>query len=289
MAATTSVTDFLSNLHDQLVNSARLMIRAPQRQSIFEAIYHGQKQEKTVQEIMMITGLSQIRVLNEGKKLGPLVEKVRGGFRKKKELAPHYKKILSLARNRKKLEKVPTKVRPASRTDSLRITVNYPKSEAGKATHITIEDINSFSRAKTTPSNIGIIAEEKIKAGFQKVIGERGTFKDWGGERSDLFSSKLRVNGRRRATAIAFKGKGTKGKLVPKKMGANGDQVNRLFDEPAEVFLIVYCGQIDSSVVSQMEAFAVAKKAIHGRQVYFGVIDADDLGRIAAGYPRIFV
>jgi hypothetical protein len=71
-------------------------------------------------------------------------------------------------------------------------------------------------------------------------------------------------------------------------MGKNGDQIGRLFDEPAEVFLIVYCGQIDSSVVSQMQAFAIAKKALTGQRVYYGVIDADDLGRIAAGYPKEF-
>ena len=71
-------------------------------------------------------------------------------------------------------------------------------------------------------------------------------------------------------------------------MGKNGDQIGRLFDEPAQVFLIVYCGQIDSSVVSQMQAFAIAKKAMLGQKVFFGVIDQDDLGRIEAGYPKEF-
>ncbi|MGH7147439.1 MAG: hypothetical protein ACREIJ_06000 [Nitrospiraceae bacterium] len=68
----------------------------------------------------------------------------------------------------------------------------------------------------------------------------------------------------------------------------NGDQLDRLFDEPADVFLVVYCGQIASSIVSQMQAFAIAKKALAGQKVYFGVIDADDLGGIAAGYPNEF-
>jgi hypothetical protein len=48
MTGTLSVSDFLSNLNEQVVNSARLMAGANQRQSIFEAIYKGQKQEKTV-------------------------------------------------------------------------------------------------------------------------------------------------------------------------------------------------------------------------------------------------
>lgn len=287
MSGITPVTDFLSNLHDQMANSARLMIRASQRQSIFEAIYKGQKQEKSVQEIMKITGLSQIRVLNEAKKLGPLVEKVRGGFRKKKDLAPHYRKILSMARDKNKLDKLPTKVSPIIRNGGLRVTVNYPAT-AGKAIPITIADVDSFSKAKKRATKLGPIPEKTIKDAFAQIIGDSGTFKDWGGEKSDLYSNKFKIKGRRRSVAVAFKGRGTGGKLVPKKMGVNGDQIGRLFDEPAEAFLIVYCGQIDSSIVSQMQAFAIGKKAMIGQTVYFGVIDDDDLGRIAAGYPNAF-
>ncbi|MGH7146536.1 MAG: hypothetical protein ACREIJ_01355, partial [Nitrospiraceae bacterium] len=120
MSAVAPVTDFLSNLHDQIANAARLMIRAKQRQSVFEAIYKGQQQEKSVQAIMVATNLTQIRVLNEAKKLGPLVEKVKRGFRKKQELASHYKKILSLARDKEKLEKVHTKVSPKIQRNGVR-------------------------------------------------------------------------------------------------------------------------------------------------------------------------
>jgi hypothetical protein len=284
---TLSVSDLLSNLNDQVVNSARLMGRSRGRQGIFDAVYKGQKQEKTVQEIMASTGLSQIRVLNEGKKLGPLLEKVRGGFRKKRELAPHYKKILALARNPRKMAAVPTKVSPKISAAQLRVTISIPKT-GGRAHHITIEDIDSFSKAAKKATKIGPVREDLIKRAFAKVFGEGGRFKDWGGEKSDLYTTKSLVRGKRRAMAIAFKGRGTGGRLVPAKMGRNGDQIGRLFDEPAEVFLVVYCGQIDSSIVSQMHAFAIAKRAFNSYQTYYGIIDADDLGRIAAGYPREF-
>ena len=262
------------------------MIRAKQRQSVFEAIYKGQQQEKSVQAIMVTTNLTQIRVLNEAKKLGPLVEKVKRGFRKKKELASHYKKILSLARDKKKLEKVHTKVSPKIQRNGVTVKVNFA-APAANATLITIDDIDSFSSAKKAKP-LKPIREELIKNAFARIAGDRGKFKDWGGEKSDLYTNKLRVKGMRRAVAIAFKGRGTSGKLVPAKMGVNGDQLDRLFDEPADVFLVVYCGQIASSIVSQMQAFAIAKKALAGQKVYFGVIDADDLGRIAAGYPNEF-
>lgn len=113
------------------------------------------------------------------------------------------------------------------------------------------------------------------------------SFKDWGGEKSDLYSTRVKVGGKRLRAAIAFKGKATSGKLVPKKMGKNGDQINRLFDEPAEVFLVVYGGQIDSSIISQMQAFAMAQ-AMSGRKIYYGVIDGTDLGRLLAAYPKSF-
>jgi hypothetical protein len=288
MTSPLPVSDILSNLNDQVVNSARLMSGANQRQSIFEAIYRGQKQEKTVREIMQATGLSQIRVLNEAKKLGPLVEKVRLGFRKKKELAPHYKKILVLARNKRKLDNVPTKISPKLRAGEARVTVNFTTA-AAKALPITVDDIDSFANIKRIrPRKLGRIQEAVIKTGFKRIIGEGGVSKDWGGEKSDLYTNKIRVKGTRRATAIAFKGKGTGGKLTPAKMGKNGDQIERLFNEPAEVFLVVYCGQIDSSIISQMHAFAIAKKALNGQTVYFGVIDDDDLGRVAAAYPDQF-
>lgn len=288
MSGTVSVSDILSNLNDQVVNSARLMAGANQRQSIFEAIYKGQKQEKTVRELMAVTGLSQIRVLNEAKKLGPLVDKIKGGFRKKKELAPHYKKILLLARNKRKLEDVPTKVSPRNRGKIPRVSVSFVSS-AGKALPITIDDIDSLAKARSRASKkTGIISESTIKKGFASIVGEGGVFKDWGGEKSDLYSNKFKVKGARRAVAVAFKGKGTSGKLVPAKMGKNGDQIDRLFDEPAEVFLVVYKGQIDSSITSQMHAFAIAKKALNGQKVYFGVIDGDDLSKIISAYPGHF-
>lgn len=287
MPGAISVSDLLSNLNDQVVNAAKLMHRSKARQRVFEAIYKGQKQQKSVQEIVHATGLTQIRVLNEGKKLGPLVEKVPKAFRKRHELAPHYKKILAFARNPRSTDKVPTKVTPRATASASSVQIRFTPA-AAKAIQITIDDISPFACIKRTAKKLGAVREQVIKAAFAVIIGERGKFKDWGGEKSDLYTSKLRIKGARRAAAIAFKGRGTSGKLVPAKMGKNGDQIDRLFDEPAEAFLIVYCGQIDSSVVSQMRAFAIAKKALAGQKVFFGVIDADDLGRIVARYPSAF-
>jgi len=282
------VSDFFSNINDQKVAAAREIGRSKHRQNIFRIVYTGKKRVKSIREIMGATGLSQTHVLKEGGKMADfLFEKVPGGYKKKKEFSGRYKEILAMAADKKKLGKVPTKTSPKIDPKTLKVAVSFPTS-AQNAKFITVDQIDSFAKV-TKQSNIGVskLAEKKVKQGFAKIIGEHGSFKDWGGEKSDLYTTKVRVKGKRIPTAIAFKGKATSGKLVPAKMGKNGDQINRLFDEPAELFLVVYGGQIDSSIVSQMQAFAMGI-AMSGRKVYYGVIDGADLGRVVAAYPKHF-
>jgi hypothetical protein len=283
------VSDLLSNWNDQMATAARILGRSKHRHAVFETIYRGKKQVKTIKEIMKETGLSQVHVLNEGGKMaGLLVEKVPSGYKKKKEFAARYLNILGLARDRKKLERLPTKISPKGGA-SAKITVSFPRL-GQNAKFISIDDIDSFSKVRGTPipaKHIKPLREKKLKLGFAKIIGEKGSFKDWGGEKSDLFSTKLRIAGRRVRAAIAFKGKATKGKLVPGKMGKNGDQINRLFDEPAQVFPVAYKGQIDSSIISQMQAFAIGN-ALKGGRIYYGVIDGSDIERLVSAYPNCF-
>jgi hypothetical protein len=282
------VSDFLSNFNDQLVSAARILGRSKHRQDIFRFVYYGPKQVKTIEEIRNETGLSQTHVLKEGGKMaGLLLEKVAGGYKKRKEFSTRYKSILAMARDRKKLQRVPTKTSPRVSIKGPKLSVSFPSS-ARNARLITIDDIDSFSKIGTQARrDVKALREKVVKQVFVKIIGEKGSFKDWGGEKSDLYTTKLRMRSRRVPAAIAFKGRATTGKLVPGKMGTNGDQINRLFDEPAEIFLVVYGGQIDSSILAQMRAFAMGR-AIGGHKAYYGVIDGTDLGRIAAAYPAYF-
>lgn len=283
------VTDLLSNFNDQKVTAANLLGRSINRRKIFKAVYRGKKQIKTIKEIMKETGLSQIHVLKEGGKMaGLLFEKVPNGYKKKKDFAPRYQEIINLSVNKKRLKNIPTKTSPQINSNNLKINFTFPNS-AQRARNITIDDIKSFSKVVGVISNINTnnFREEKIKEGFKKIIGEIGLFKDWGGEKSDLYTTKVYLKNNRIATAIAFKGRGTKGKLVPSKMGKNGDQIGRLFSEPAQLFLVVYNRQIESSIISQMQAFAIGK-AISGKNIYYGVIDGNDLNRLASAYPDFF-
>jgi hypothetical protein len=159
--------------------------------------------------------------------------------------------------------------------------------------HLNIDIIDSFAKVREVPLAMGRslvpIDEELFQQGLQKIIGEQGMFVDWGGETDDLFSTRLLFRGKRAAVAFGLKGKGTRGILVPAKMGKNGDQIQRLFRAPAEIFLVQYWGQIDESILDQMKNMAITKSLMEqGKTIYYGIIDGQDTQRIIAAYPEHF-
>ncbi len=287
MSSILPVSDFYSNLNDNLAHAARTIGNSKHRLAVFKAVYFGKKQIKTIKEIREKNGLRSVRILREGGRMTPcLLEKVVNRYKKRKKFASKYSIVISLVTNKRKLDNLPTKMKSSS-GKNLMIKVEFPKL-AQKARYISMEEIDSFSRAKDfSPSLIKTLPEKKIKSAFQKIIGEKGSFKDWAGEKSDLYTTQIFLKGIRIPAAIAFKGSGTKGKLVPAKMGKNGDQINRLFDEPAQLFIVVYPGQIDSSIISQMKAFAIAN-AHRGANIYYSVIDSNDLSKLISAYPGYF-
>ena len=74
-----SVSDARSSPADQIAHVVEVLGRSNQRIAIFNAIYFGKKQAKTVNEKATTTGLS--RVLTEGKRLAdnPIVRQI-GAF-----------------------------------------------------------------------------------------------------------------------------------------------------------------------------------------------------------------
>jgi hypothetical protein len=287
---TLPVSDARSNHPDQIAYIAKALGKASQRIKVFLFIHRGKKKFKTVLEIARGTGLSRKRVLEEGKKLvhkevvkqGSLHGEI-GYFRDAFSYA-NQKKILSLATNPRKLDSFPTKYSP-----KVRVMVSAPKALV-RTKRIAVDDIESFSKVRRHRKGGGVLgmSEARFKAGIQRIVGERGRFKDWGGETSDLWTTRIRVGGKRVAAAFAFKGPGTKGVLVPGKLGKNGDQIQRLFSEDADVFFVQFVGQIASSVAHQMNVFAQAKSLSTGRKISYGIIDGDDSARIVAAYAEAF-
>jgi hypothetical protein len=290
-----NVSDSRSNPADQIAHAVEVLGRARQRLAVFKAIYCGKKRVKTVNEISTATGLDRVRVLQEGKRLADngIVHQIRAvgitAYEKDRFYSAQKNKILRLVRDPAAFAAFPTKNRPRASLPR-EITIRIPRVRI-QARYITVDDIDSFSRVEkmqVEPGDYTPISEARFKAGIARILGEGGRFCDWGGERNDLYTNRVRLAGRRHSAAFAFKGPGTKGILTPGHMGKNGDQIQRLFKTAATVFLVQYWGQIAESVAEQMEEFAKAKSAVEGSIVFFGIIDGDDSNRLLKAYPKAF-
>lgn len=289
-----AVTDIRSNHNDQIVHAVNVLKGSPFRLRIFSEIYRGKKKAKTVDQLMQATSYTRMKVLQLAGRLASqqLVTQVKidkkTAYEKDHFYSAHKRKILRLAENPGKIAQIPTKVSPRSTGGSTTIKLVGARIQV---TEVKCDDLDGLTKIQgIRRSNNGNerISESAFKEGIKKLIGETGKFQDWGGEKNDLYTSKIRINGKRRSCAFAFKGPGTRGTLTPKKMGKNGDQIQRLFESPAEVFIVQYWNQIDQSVIAQMKEFAKAKSVSDGGRIWYGVIDGDDTGRILKAYPRKF-
>lgn len=287
-------TDVRSNPNEQIAHAAKSIGKSVDRAKVFLAIHTGKKVYKTVAEIVGMTGLTRKRVLEEAVRLynDDIVsrDKIDGelAYKKDKFLAQNKDRILRLARNPAQLRLFPTKSTPTT-TAVVRHIIEAPR-KSPDTRQTTLDDIESFSKAKVMLAGREHVpvSEESFKEGLKRILGEEGEFQDWGGETDDLFSTRLVVDGSRKAAAFGLKGRGTGGILYPKKMGKRGDQIQRLFKAPASVFIVQYWGQVDESVLDQMKNYAEAKSAREGTRIYYGVIDGGDTTRLISGYPEAF-
>ncbi len=120
------------------------------------------------------------------------------------------------------------------------------------------------------------VPEDVVKHAFANLIGESYVPKDWGGERSDLYTSRVFARRRQVSAAWLFKGPGYPRPMDVKALGKNGDQIDRLFTEPAELLVLQHCHQIKPSVVGMMDAYAHDAR----RPRLYMIIDGADTGRV---------
>lgn len=299
------VSDTSSNRRDQIANFSEILLNSPARQKVFNAVYRGKKGTKTIGEIAAATGYSAKRVaeiahpLARGEKLFE-----QGRERHNGKVTTVYKKIPFVARNRQTilskakshhiLHRYHTKTNPKINVNvrvvkGHKVSVFVPFKVRSK--FIRVEDMKEFSKAKDAEWVADLrplrLSEAKTKAGILKLLGETKMPKDWGGENNDIFTDRVTLSGKKRRAAFALKGPAKSGALVPGKMGKNGDQIQRLFDTPASVFVVQYEGEVKESVYKLMEELAKAR-AITGGEIYWCVIDGDATKRLRKAYPRAF-
>lgn len=289
----THVSDFGSNVNENLESWGKALGRSAKRRRVFDLIYSSQKRQWTGREIVTATGLDLVSVLHEAKKLsasGLLHEERDSGrntYRKDSRVQHHKRSVVRFADSPSARNALPTKRRPAGTTN---VTVRIPATRA-KATQISIDEIESFKKVRRVDSSELLdddVSESDFRDGVKRVLGELGHFADWGGEQNDLFATRLRLRGKRRTTAFAFKGPATKGVLTPAKCGKNGDQIQRLLESPATVFLFQYNRQIAPSVLTQMKTHAALHSVYSRQEIFYGIIDGHDSKRLVTAYPSAF-
>jgi hypothetical protein len=280
---------------DEIDKISAYLGQSEARRRVFECVYRGGNKPKDAAYIASRTVLTQVRVLQVATPMahkgfiGESTDKGRKAFLKQKDLVPSRDRILRAAKNPKRLKELSD-----ARLGKIDVTVHVKARQEIRVTHITIDAIENFSKArKISTSQIRNISPKRLrentfKYGIAHILGDQGTFIDWGGEKNDLYTDHLKLGGKRYRGAIALKGIGTHPPLTIRKLGKRGDQIAKLFSSAAEVFLIQFEGQIDEEVTEQMQVYAVNKSKETGKLIYFGTIAAEDSARLRTAYPNSF-
>lgn len=163
-------------------------------------------------------------------------------------------------------------------------------------TRIFIEDIDNFVKAKEVKffsvSNNLVegridIAEDAVQIALEEILSVPNHKNDWGGEGNDLFTANLKINGRRFATAFLLKGKGERTKTLEiSHCGKNGDQIVRLFESPAELFIIQYVGNISENLIKDVQG-KINEKRLSGKLAWYCIIDGQETARLLSAYNKL--
>jgi hypothetical protein len=160
---------------------------------------------------------------------------------------------------------------------------------------IPIEAIGSFARAaEVTPQQVAAIAtkklplpEQTVKEYIARIIGEPYLDVDWGGELSDILTSRIELDGQRVAGAFLLKGAGSKRKLKPGDLGKNGDQIRRLSKQDAELYIVQHVGEFDEAVRDQLADMVLARRTRGSRQAVGSLWDGSDCARLFVAHGLI--
>lgn len=98
--------------------------------------------------------------------------------------------------------------------------------------------------------------EHDVKTALAEIIGTPFVGKDWGGERSDLVSNNMMVDGDQVSASWLLKGRSVQGAMKIPHLGSNGDQIERLTTEDSDLLIVQHNNAITAAVVNLAAAFA---------------------------------
>jgi len=159
-----------------------------------------------------------------------------------------------------------------------------------------VEDIDSFRKVRdVNPATVMDVvpngyldrSEDSIQTALERILSVPFHKKDWGGELNDLYTANLLINGVRHETAFLLKGNGLRSPTMEiKHCGANGDQLLRLCNSPAKVFVIQFVGRISEAIVSDIDG-KVRHARAQGRDAWYCIMDGQDTARVLRAYGEL--
>lgn len=164
-------------------------------------------------------------------------------------------------------------------------------------TRLYVEDIDSFRKVRdVNPATVSHLLsdegyldqpEDFIQMVLEQILDVPFHKKDWGGEINDLYTANVVVNGSRTATAFLLKGHGLKRKVLEiKNCGQNGDQLVRLFDSPAQLFVVQFVGEISENVIRDVEG-KVNERRSRGEPAWYCIMNGQDTARVLHAYGKL--
>lgn len=278
---------------EKIERAAKILRVSKHAKAVFESVYRGHKSHKSIDDIRREVPKFNTNTYVAADRLYAEDILDKKGLKGKIFYfkVPFYTRnrdhILRLSENKKRLESYPTKRKVSAISGRAVFTfLTKPRTK-----QITVDDIDSFQKLRNSHNgNLATIkkmSERKINRGICKILHQQDK-KDWGGERNDIFTTRVVIEGKRITSSFALKGKGTVGPLTPKKMGKNGDQIPRLFQGTAEAFFVVYNDTVKEVVFDLMQTHAIQKSIETGKMIYYSIIDGGDLARLACAYPQAF-
>lgn len=150
-----------------------------------------------------------------------------------------------------------------------------------------VSDIESFEKVEDI-SRKGIeldspldIPEADIKTHIRDIIGEPLDQTDWGGEINDLFTSAVILNGERVDTAFMLKGPSAGRVMQISDAGKRGDQIIRLFESPAKLFVIQSNSKLNDRLIGHI------KEQVRKEEAKYCIIDGTDTYRLLKAYRKL--
>jgi hypothetical protein len=163
-----------------------------------------------------------------------------------------------------------------------------------RPTIVNPEEIDSFAKvADVSARDVANIErplpipEREVKRMLLTIIGEAEFPGDWGGERSDAFSTNVYLDGDRTTASFVLKGPSKRGELTPADYGANGDQLQRSFTQPASLHVIQANASLATSVRELVNGLVLNARSKGDAGAVATIWDGTDTARILAAYGFI--